>query len=518
LIVLLALGMAGIQTAPVHAATTLTVSTCDEGHLDGAVSQANSDNAGDTITFGCSGQITLTHTVTITGSMTIDGSGQSVVLDGGKAILMVSVSPGATLGVSHLTLQHGNADNAGNPDCYYLYGCGGAIYNDQGTVTITSSTLSGNSTYGGLGGAIYNVQGTVSITASTLSGNSSYGGAGGAIYNEGTMSIATSTFSGNSTSAGAAGGAIWNGGTMSITSSTLSGNSASDGGEGGAIWNGGTMTIATSTLSGNSASYSYSGGGAVYNFGGTVTITASTLSGNSAPGSSGGTIYNGGGSTVEIGGSIIANSPSGGNCATVVGNRITDLGYNLEDTSPSTCGFSSTNHDLVGSSPQLGSLASNGGPTQTMALQPTSPAIDKIPAGTLACAAGGTDQRAQSRPDVGEQSCDMGAYEYQDPIALSLSVSPGTVQRGNPVTASVTLSNPTTSIQTVTGTITLVSSGTSTMKLTLPYTLTLAAGQTVAKTVTVTVPRSFPTGTYTVTATATDSAGSASSSASLTVT
>jgi hypothetical protein len=73
---------------------------------------------------------------------------------------------------------------------------GGAIFSEQGQVTITNSTLFGNSVTGGaagasngigfsasagsgLGGAVFLASGTVTITNSTLSGNSVTAGAGG---------------------------------------------------------------------------------------------------------------------------------------------------------------------------------------------------------------------------------------------------------------------------------------------------------------------------------------------------
>jgi hypothetical protein len=53
-------------------------------------------------------------------------------------------------------------------------------------------------------------------------------------------------------------------------------------------------------------------------------------------------------------------------------------------------------------------LQNNGGPTQTIALQQGSPAINHIP--IARCPA--TDQRGVKRPDDGnEQYCDIGAYE-----------------------------------------------------------------------------------------------------------
>ena len=56
-------------------------------------------------------------------------------------------------------------------------------------------------------------------------------------------------------------------------------------------------------------------------------------------------------------------------------SRITDGGYNISsDASLNLTGTSRKNTD-----PKLGSLADNGGPTQTMALQANSPALNKIP-------------------------------------------------------------------------------------------------------------------------------------------
>lgn len=75
-----AVALAGLAQ-PARAAAAITVGTCDESHLDAAVAQANSDNAGDTITFGCSGTIGLTGTLVITGSMTLDGTGQQITLE-----------------------------------------------------------------------------------------------------------------------------------------------------------------------------------------------------------------------------------------------------------------------------------------------------------------------------------------------------------------------------------------------------------------------------------------------------
>jgi len=149
---------------------------------------------------------------------------------------------------------------------------GGGIYNYYGSITITGSTISGNS-IGFQGGGIYNYYGSITITGSTISGNSS-GYSGGGIYNcKGNLTITTSTISDNY--ADIHGGGINNlNGTLTITISTIHGNSAES-------WGGGIcnrycslpLTITGSTISGNSAG---SNGGGIYNISNTTTIGGSS--------------------------------------------------------------------------------------------------------------------------------------------------------------------------------------------------------------------------------------------------
>ena len=68
-------------------------------------------------------------------------------------------------------------------------------------------------------------------------------------------------------------------------------------------------------------------------------------------------------------------------------------------------------HSIFGKSPNLGPLQNNGGPTQTRALLPNSPAIDQVP---LKECSSNLDQRGMKRPDGEENVCDIGAYEYMD--------------------------------------------------------------------------------------------------------
>jgi N-acetylneuraminic acid mutarotase len=484
----LALGIAGIWAVPAQAAS-LTVTDCTDdsgaGTLRAAVTQANSDPAGDTITFGCSGTITLQSPLSLTNPMTIDGSGQNVIIDGGGSVQLFTITGNGSATptiLNDLTLENGNATD------------GGAIENEGDfEVDITNTTLTGNSATDG--GAIYNIDyganpgagATVQITNSTFSGNSATDG--GAIYDTedymgfGQVFINDSTFSGNSASSD--GGVIWNEGPTSynpvlntgadginISASTFSGNSASS--DGGVIYNNdgvpigvGTATITNSTFSGNSAS---SDGGVIDNQG-TASVTSSTFSGNSVTGNTeGAIIFNDNdsgkaGPTASIGGSIIANS-TGTDCLNE--GTLTDWGYNLEDVAQSTCGFSSAKNDILGTSPGFvldssGNpvLTNNGGPTQTIALSSASPAIDQIPVSydisnpnpTPLCPS--TDQRGSTRPDGGESACDMGAYESD--YATNTQAAPTIVQQpqgyrgyanGPAVTLSVlTSGNPAPSYQ-----------------------------------------------------------------------
>ena len=168
---------------------------------------------------------------------------------------------------------------------------------------------------------------------------------------------------------------------------------------GGAIDNDTTLNIANSTFYNNTGGTN--GGGAIVNFG-TTTLNQSTFSGNTSP--YGANIYNYTGFKLSMSMDIVAGGLVGNNCGGQA--PITDLGYNID--TGSSCGFSATNHSLPNTEPELDALASNGGPTQTMALPAGSPAVDAIPPATPGCA-GSTDQRGIARPQG--TGCDIGAYE-----------------------------------------------------------------------------------------------------------
>jgi len=136
---------------------------------------------------------------------------------------------------------------------------GGGIYNGQDCVmTLQDSTVSNNqASVSGTnlgGGGISNHQGTMTITTTAISGNTS-GYDGGGVVNNGFMLITQSTI--NNNTAANQGGGIW-GGNLSIINCTVSGNHADSSGGGVAALS--NTSISNSTIVHNTTDY-WSGGG-----------------------------------------------------------------------------------------------------------------------------------------------------------------------------------------------------------------------------------------------------------------
>ena len=184
----------------------------------------------------------------------------------------------------------------------------------------------------------------------------------------------------------------------------------------------------------------------------------STLSGNS-----GGGIFNDG-QTVSLKNTLLAHGDSGGNCGNLSGT-FASLGHNLSDD-PTCTSFLILTGDQNNTPAGLDSgLKNNGGPTQTIALLSTSPALGAIPVSpTNYCTlADGvtpvtTDQRGIARPQG--TACDIGAFELvkgvpfasltarlfilrfpKGSFSLDAKFTPGAASKGiDPLTQPVTLS------------------------------------------------------------------------------
>lgn len=359
-----------VVAAPALGSTITVTNTSDSG--PGSLRDALSAAApGDTINFSVASPatITLASTLQINSNVTISGPGaSSLAISGGNAVTVLSVSSGVTASVSGVTIENGNGSD------------GGAVFNSGGTLTLTNVALTNNSApfYGA---GILNFGGTVMVANSTLASNSS-AEMGGAIFNEG--------------------------GTVTLDSTTVTGNSAPY--YGGAFYNaGGALNLTNSTISNNSSTYY---GGAIWNSAyGTVTITSSTFAGNSS--GQGGGIVNYFYSTATLKNTVFATS-TGGNCSSSGGVQVSN-GYNLSDDASCVGTFLTASTDLNNTPAQLdpNGLQSNGGPTQTLALTSTSPAVDAVPVAACTQSDGTTpltvDQRGVTRPQGA--ACDIGAFE-----------------------------------------------------------------------------------------------------------
>ena len=411
------------KAAPVFDTITVTnTSDNDPGSLRQAILTASS---GDTINFDTAGVFATPQTITLTTgelvinkSLTIDGPGASqLTVSGNNAsrVFYISVSFPNTVTLDGLTVSGGNGTGAVNSG----HGCG--IYNGGGVLTLTNSTVSGNSGGGGSGGGGILNFGTLTLTNSTVSGNSAF--FGGGIGAQGFLTLTNSTVSGNSAFNG---GGIRIAGSLTLANSTVSGNSATAPGSlGGGIWlefGGGTLT--NCTVSGNSA---FSGGG-IRNQG-SLTLNNTIVAGN----------FIGFGTTPsEIDGLMVASAnnnligdagTSGGITNGVNGNKVGIAGAGTIDIN--------TVLNIM--------LANNGGPTKTHRLKPNSPAID---AGTNALAVDASnialisDQRGAGFPRTldgnGDSTAlvDIGAFEAVFNATPTITGATIARQAGSPASSS----------------------------------------------------------------------------------
>lgn len=305
------------------------------------------------------------------------------------------------------------------------YGYGGGVYLQDVAATITGTTISGNRATNYSGGGVAVLDGTVTISRSTITNNTAgyYGGGVFALAAE--LTISESTIAGN-TAEDVGGGVMVYSGDVAVVNSTISGNEAA---LGGGVRNGGTLVVANSTVSGNEAT---TGGG--FANAGVLTLANATVTGNAANANGGGVanlqitgLYGSLSGNLALERSLIS-----GNTAGSAGPQVHSAGAGVVATA--------NNHNLLGASgaagvvgltpgptdivPTVGvaailqgTLANNGGPTQTHALVANSPAIDAGP--TAACAVApinSRDQRGEFRSrnadgTLTDNECDIGAFE-----------------------------------------------------------------------------------------------------------
>jgi parallel beta helix pectate lyase-like protein len=349
-----------------------------------------------------SGPLTIVHRGR--GTATIDANRTDRVFDIGRA----------TTTLDKLTIIGGysnktDADGDG----------GGIVVGDLGDapLTILRSRIIHNRApwVGGNGGGIDSDSSRqVRLIDSDVSNNDS-GGSGGGIEAspDGQLLIQGTTVSRNK--AAQAGGVMVFGPPVRIVDSAVANNLASAGpdveGDGGGIYigNKGRLDLTNSTVANNGA-YT-SGGGIFSDAGGHAAVNFSTIARNRADadnkfgGTTGGVHLRTTGvavpATARVANSIVVlNVETGGAGADCGGIGFLGTGINLiSTTNQGTC---SNVAPIVAANPLVGPLASNGGPTQTIALLAGSPAMGAAGAGRTPA----RDQRGVKRTDP-----DLGAYE-----------------------------------------------------------------------------------------------------------
>jgi hypothetical protein len=422
--------LALILTSPAVAqAQTFTVANLENsgpGSLREAVKEANAAAGADAIDFAPQ----------VTGTISLSGTGLTIT----DAVDIVG--PGAAaLTIQQLTAEH-------------------RVFKVElatpGPVTVSGLHLTGGSS-AGRGGDVDDVGGTQPLSfEGCLITDGASEEIGGGIDSESPLRLLGSTVTGNQSQFQGAGVSVTSG--FTIIGSTISGNVSGARDVGGLVGDvAGTETglVEDSTISGNqnhafeliardtgrivlrdsTVADNVGGVGELTTFGsGSFAFVGDTIAHND-------TVNSGPGLSIEAeGGSPIATTfedtllfantrsttkPEIEGPFSAAFSLIGDIRGGLELTEPVP------GSNLFGVDPQLGPLSGNGGPTETMVLPSSSPAVDKGAAFGLT-----TDQRGDPRPVAypgipassapGADGSDIGAYELQAPSVSTPQSPPST--------------------------------------------------------------------------------------------
>jgi hypothetical protein len=327
----------------------------------------------------------------------------------------------------------------GSGDDVIVIGVTGTIFVDAGNLPLTISdkvlqittfgdgpvVIDGSAKAGTDGGTMFVSSLSKFLELTTLTFANGFADFGGAIFSDtgGDVDIEDCLFENNTVENGggdAEGGAIFEEtGRMEVTNSTFFGNDALKFTDtfGGAIFVEGAPTCDESP-----------GALCVVDviLGASLKLTNSTFEHNYAQ--SGSAVFNDGG-TVDAKGNIFADhledagtgvvSPLG-NCAGIASPPVTDENYNI--SVDNSCAFTAASslNNVTAAALNLDPLGlqNNGGPSETVALESGSDAIDRIPVANCTeqdshMTPLGTDQRLFARPDLlNPNACDSGAYEF----------------------------------------------------------------------------------------------------------
>lgn len=367
--------------------------TCRVGTNYATIQAALDDTNCDTVEVGAG---TFAEHLTIGRDVTLQGIAGQTVIDGSNNGSVIAVAARATATIADVILQRGGGFN-------------GIALRNAGTVTLRGSRIQNNnapvSTEGDAPRIVDN-QGTLVIERTSINGNS---GLRGVVFSTGPLTIRDSTISDNT------------GDALTVAAQTTLAN----------------VTIAKNTGTGLSTTFygeqpiialtnvtiAENNDGAV-NSRGLITATNVTIAANGSNSSSSQGIRNSG--TITFTNSLVAltygvNYPfamcDGGYFGTFISN-----GHNID--TGSGCNFTQPT-DQQNVTPKLLPLRDNGGPVPTVALRPTSPAVN---AGDgAACPV--SDARGVAR--LANAACDIGAYELQSGPTIS-ALGPNTAAQYSP--------------------------------------------------------------------------------------
>ena len=346
---------------------------------------------------------------------------------------------------------------------------GGAIYRRRAVArsTLTSLTATGNSA-SATGANSYAAGGAIATFAAlSIAGSSSLASNVASVGDErcdqrfqgGAVAVEVGPFSFTGTAtkntATTQGGAFWIDDTAVIANALVSSNKVTavqqpnDGGGGVYVALGGALTLTGSTLTANSTlgNVPFTGGGGLFNNAnpGPVSLVNDTIAANTSSADGGGvendsqagftltnvTVYQN--TATGHGGSLknldtdsamtAANSIFAGGIGRRCSRRrfkrpgsVVSNDYNLVQQTPTGNALTgTTTHNLVGTNPGLSTLANNGGPTPTNADAPGGPGTAYIPISVCVAAKVTVDQRQLPRNAKHTGTCDVGAYENQNP-------------------------------------------------------------------------------------------------------
>ena len=437
-----------LSTYTVNAMTDTGSGSGTSGDLRYAITQAN-DNPGSTIDITASGTDTLTTSLPdLAADTTItDSDPGSFIVQGGGTLSdfnALTINAGVTATISGLDFTN-----------FANIGFNGGIFDVEGSLTLNNSGLKGQSS-ANQGGAVYvGYTGVLDANQTIFHDNSATNG--GAIENENSVTLSGGSVLNNTADEG---GGVEADGYLYADGEEFYGNSATSTTGGAINYNAGFgmvapyLLVANSTIDGNTATTD--GGGIMSYY--SAKFRDDTIANNtSGSGATGAGIYNAN-PTVTPGfyNSIVAQNMAGS-----VEDDIDGVDGLYAASSYNLIGYTSfegitngSQGNQIGTSDtplqaDLAARADNGGTSDTLALNPGSPAlgtglvanaIDLVTLDPLLY-----DQRGVGFPRVVNNSIDIGAYQTELP-ATSLDVTDASGTYGGTTTLTAQLTSDDTDV------------------------------------------------------------------------